>query len=258
MPATPGVAETALGQSKGSKRNWKVTASGEDWPRELLRPVRVETGFALHAAGSADIRVGNTRVLCTASVEDRQPAFLRNTPSGWITAEYRMLPGSTDSRHGRNLDGRSQEIQRLIGRSLRQAVPDLHQLRGFTITLDCDVVDADGGTRCASITGACIALVQALHSLQLPKLPEHRLVAGVSAGVVDGKVVMDLDQAHDNRAAMDCNLVSVQGQGWVEVQATGEKQPFASEALQQMLELGGQACQHLHGLQEQAIATARG
>ena len=204
---------------------------------DALRDVSFSLGFARHAEGSCLIRMGGTEVLCNASVEGRVPPFLRGKGEGWITAEYGMLPRATHTRGDREAargkqSGRTQEIQRLIGRALR-AVVDRKALGEMTITLDCDVLNADGGTRCASITGAWIALELAVRKLVannvLPRSPVTGQVAAISCGLVGGAPVLDLDYAEDSNADADANFVLTQAGGIVEIQGTAEKDPFSEE-----------------------------
>ena len=218
---------------------------------DALRAVSISTGFARHAEGSALIRMGNTEVLCAASVETRVPPFLRNTGLGWVTAEYGMLPRATHTRGDREAargkqSGRTQEIQRLIGRSLR-AVVDRAAMGEMSITLDCDVLNADGGTRCAAITGAWVALSLAFRHLVkmnvLKTVPLIGQVAAVSCGIVSGEAVLDLDYGEDSGADADANFVLTDGGGIVEIQATAEKTAFTEAQFQQLLALarGGTA-----------------
>ena len=197
------------------------------------------------------LSIGKTEVLCTASTEDRQPPFLRNTSKGWITAEYRMLPRSTHQRRTRETDGRGQEIQRLVGRSLRQ-VMTLDDLRGYTVTLDCDIINADGGTRCASITAGCVALILAVRKLDIPE-PKHRLVSAISAGITNGNPILDMDYATDSKAEVDANFVLREDNLWVEIQSTAEGKGFSSEAMHQLMTISEQGCKELHQLQRKAI-----
>src|SRR6185312_6402858 len=210
-----------------------------------LRPVRLEPGFAKYAEGSCLARFGDTHVLCTATLEDKVPPFLRNSGRGWITAEYGMLPRSTHTRTDREAargrqSGRTQEIQRLIGRSLR-AVTNLAALGERQIRIDCDVLQADGGTRTASITGSYVALHIALQKLvrdgALPALPLTDAVAAISCGIHDGQAVLDLDYAEDSAAEADANFVLTGSGGIVEIQATAEAEPFAEERFSRMLAL---------------------
>jgi len=206
---------------------------------DALRPHRIELGFLRYAEGSALIDMGNTRVLCAATIEATVPEHRKGSGSGWVTAEYSMLPRSSpqrirrESERGR-IGGRTHEIMRLIGRSLR-AVTDLAALGERTVILDCDVIQADGGTRTASITGACVALHQALATLGLPVHPLRELVAAVSVGLHDGTVRLDLDHHEDARAAVDMNVVMTEGGRYVEVQGTAEGEPFAEADLAALL-----------------------
>ncbi|MBK8578472.1 MAG: ribonuclease PH [Candidatus Accumulibacter sp.] len=210
-----------------------------------LRQVRMTRRFTCHAEGSVLIEIGNTRVLCTASVEEFVPAFLRGSGQGWVTAEYGMLPRSTHTRTGREAakgkqTGRTQEIQRLIGRALR-AVTDLKALGERQITLDCDVLQADGGTRCAAITGAWLALNDACEHLlgkrKLPANPIRDQVAAVSVGIYQGLAVVDLDYAEDAHCDTDMNVVMTGRRGIVELQGTAEGEPFTRTQMNQLLDL---------------------
>ena len=210
-----------------------------------LRPLTLTRNFTCHAEGSVLVEFGNTKVLCTASVEEGVPPFLRGKGQGWVTAEYGMLPRSTNTRTAREAakgkqSGRTQEIQRLIGRSLR-AVTDLVALGERQITLDCDVLQADGGTRCAAISGACVALHDALSTLvaggKLASHPMRELVAAVSVGIVEGMPVLDLDYAEDSVCDTDMNVVMTAGGGIIEVQGTAEGAPFSRAELDTLLEL---------------------
>ena len=230
-----------------------------------MRAARLEPGVSRHAEGSCLVRVGDTHVICTASVEERVPPFLRHSRRGWVTAEYGMLPRSTGSRTGREAargrqSGRTQEIQRLIGRSLR-AVTDLEALGERQITLDCDVIQADGGTRTAAITGAYVALHGALASLvadgAVDRLPLADQVAAVSCGIVGGEAVLDLDYAEDSTADTDANFVLTAGGGIVEVQGTAEKTPFVERQFLDMLSLARDGASHLFALQRAALARSR-
>ncbi|HAN67684.1 ribonuclease PH [Haliea sp.] len=227
-----------------------------------LRTVTLTRDFTCHAEGSVLVEFGATRVICTASVEPGVPRFLRGTGSGWVTAEYGMLPRSTGSRMDREASrgkqgGRTLEIQRLIGRSLRSAV-DLKKLGEFTITVDCDVIQADGGTRTAAITGACVALVDALNHLQRKKLittdPLLQMVASVSVGVFQGEPVLDLDYREDSRADTDMNVVMGEDGGFIEVQGTAEGQPFQRSEMNAMLDLAESGIRELFAAQKQALA----
>ena len=226
-----------------------------------LRPVTIETGFTRHAEGSALITLGDTRVLCNASVEERVPTFLKNSGSGWVTAEYGMLPRATHTRSAREAatgkqGGRTQEIQRLIGRALR-SVTELRGMPDRTITLDCDVLQADGGTRCAAITGACVALgIAAARLLKggiIPRWPLRETVAAVSVGLCAGQAVLDLAYAEDSEADVDANIVGTASGALVEIQATAERRPFTDERLGQFLALARKGLKALHELQRQAL-----
>jgi len=225
---------------------------------DQMRPVNIVRDFITTAEGAVLIEVGNTRVICTASIEETVPTFMRNSGKGWITSEYGMLPRSTltrsvrDATKGRQ-SGRTHEIQRLIGRSLR-AVTDLERLGERTIWIDCDVIQADGGTRTASITGAFIALGLALEKLveagTLTSVPLRDFVAAVSVGVVDGEVLLDLNYEEDSRADVDMNFVMTAGHKMVEVQATAEHQVFDEQQLSKMLGLARQGVQSLIAKQQ--------
>jgi len=210
-----------------------------------MRPISFTPDFTMHAEGSVLVTFGNTKVICTASVEDRQPRWLRDEDQGWVTAEYGMLPRSTNSRMGREAarggqGGRTMEIQRLIGRALRAAV-DLNKLGPRTVTLDCDVIQADGGTRTASISGAFVALSMALRKLRMGGTLEHDVIVGnvasVSVGIYDGTPVLDLDYAEDSGAETDMNVVMDSQGRFIEVQGTAEGAPFSEEEMVSMLAL---------------------
>ena len=229
---------------------------------DQLRATRFVRGFARHAEGSVLIEVGDTHVLCTASVEEGVPSFLRGKGQGWVTAEYGMLPRSTHTRSAREAargkqSGRTQEIQRLIGRSLR-AVVDLKALGERTITIDCDVLQADGGTRTASITGGYVALAQACEKLlrrgAIRTSPLHGQIAAVSVGIFAGTPVLDLDYAEDSQAETDMNVVMNNGGGFVEIQGTAEGHAFRRHELDALLELASGGLQELFALQAQALA----
>ena len=232
--------------------------------QDALREVSFSPGFAHHAEGSCLVRMGGTEVLCAASVEARVPPFLRNSGTGWVTAEYGMLPRATHTRGDREAargrqSGRTQEIQRLIGRSLR-AVVDRKALGEMTITIDCDVINADGGTRCAGITGAWVALALALgHLVRMNVLKASPLtgqVAAVSCGLVDGRAVLDLDYAEDSAADADANFVLTDGGGIVEIQGTAEKTPFSEAQFLELLSLAKSGTGRLFALQRAAVAGA--
>jgi ribonuclease PH len=230
---------------------------------DQLRPVNIIPDYIHTAEGSVLIEVGNTRVICTASLEETVPQFLRNTGKGWITAEYAMLPRSTLTRTPREVTkgragGRTHEIQRLIGRSLR-AVTDLARLGERTVWIDCDVIQADGGTRTASITGAFVALGLALEKLvqagSLTSVPLRDYVAAVSVGIVDGEILLDLSYEEDSRAEVDMNFVMTLGRKLVEVQATAERQAFDEEQLKRMMVLAGQGVQALIAKQQGVLGA---
>ncbi|GBQ30073.1 ribonuclease PH [Gluconacetobacter azotocaptans] len=231
---------------------------------DALRPVSIEPGFARHAEGSVLIRMGGTEVLCAASVESRVPPFLRGQGKGWVTAEYGMLPRATHTRGGREAakgrqSGRTQEIQRLIGRSLR-AVVNLKALGEMSITVDCDVLNADGGTRCASITGAWVALRLALETLVrnrvLASVPLTAQLAAVSCGLTGAGAVLDLDYDEDSAAAADANFVLTEAGGIVEIQGTAEQAPFSEEQFQDLMRLARIGTGQLFAAQREAVDTA--
>jgi ribonuclease PH len=229
-----------------------------------LRPIEIEPGFMRTATGSALISAGETRVICTASAQESVPRWMAGKGRGWLTAEYGMLPASTGDRKQRDatkgrLDGRSVEIQRLIGRSLRGVI-DLSQLGERTIYLDCDVLQADGGTRCASITGAYVALALACARLwaegKLEGSPLTGSVAAVSCGMVAGVALLDLDYSEDSTAEVDANVVMTGEGGLIEVQATAERTPLSRAHLDELLALAGDGIERLRAAQEQAIAAS--
>ena len=226
-----------------------------------MRPVTITRHFTAHAEGSVLVEFGQTKVLCNASVVDGVPRFLKGKGQGWITAEYGMLPRSTHSRMNREAasgkqGGRTLEIQRLIGRALRAAV-DLTKLGEYTITLDCDVIQADGGTRTAAITGACVALVDALSWLQeqgkLKTDPLKYMVAAVSVGIHEGQAICDLEYVEDSAAETDMNVVMTECGRIIEVQGTAEGEPFSQDELNQLLELAKGGIAELVTLQKQAL-----
>jgi len=228
---------------------------------DALRTVRFTRHFTRHAEGSVLVEFGDTRVLCTASVEDGVPGFLRGKSQGWVTAEYGMLPRATHTRSAREAargrqTGRTQEIQRLIGRSLR-AVVDLRALGERTVTIDCDVLQADGGTRTAAITGSYVALADAVASLRarraLQASPLHGQVAAVSVGIVGGQPVLDLDYGEDSAAETDMNVVMNDGGGFIEVQGTAEGHAFRRHELDTLLNLAATGIAELCALQTQAL-----
>ena len=229
---------------------------------DALRPVSIEPGFTRHAEGSVLIRVGNTEVLCAASVEGKVPPFMRNQGLGWVTAEYGMLPRATHTRGDREAargkqSGRTQEIQRLIGRSLR-AVVDRAAMGEITVTLDCDVLNADGGTRTAAITGAWVAMALAFRKLEAARVlkssPLAGQVAAVSCGIFQATPVLDLDYAEDSAAEADGNFVLTSSGGIVEIQATAEQKPFAQAEFDALLGLARHGVAQLAELQRKALA----
>ncbi len=230
-----------------------------------MRPVKITPNFISTAEGSALIEVGNTRVICTATIDEAVPAWMRNSGKGWITSEYGMLPRSTLTRTSREASkgkpsGRTQEIQRLIGRSLR-AVVDLKQLGERTIWIDCDVIQADGGTRTASITGAFVALGIALSRLveagTLKSVPLRDFVAATSVGIVDGEILLDLAYDEDSRAEVDMNFVMTASGKMIEVQATAEQVPFDDAQLQRMMELARKGVLDLIAQQHALLPTLK-
>ncbi|RUO63679.1 ribonuclease PH [Pseudidiomarina insulisalsae] len=229
---------------------------------QQIRPVTITRNYTRHAEGSVLIEFGDTKVLCTASVDRNVPRFLKGKGQGWVTAEYGMLPRSTHSRMDREAargkqGGRTVEIQRLIGRSLRACV-DLAALGENTITIDCDVLQADGGTRTASITGACVALVDALNWMRKQGLvktnPLKGLVAAISVGIFEGHPVADLDYPEDSKAHTDMNVVMTEAGKFIEIQGTAELEPFALEEMNEMLDLARHAIRELMDLQKKALA----
>ena len=226
-----------------------------------LRDITVTPNYLLHAEGSVLIEAGKTRVICAASVEDRVPPFLRNTGKGWVTAEYGMLPRATSTRTTREasagkVGGRTQEIQRLIGRSLR-SVTNLPALGERTVWIDCDVIQADGGTRTASITGSFVALALALEEMRardlIKTIPLSDYVAAVSVGIVDGEPLLDLAYEDDSRAEVDMNVVKTGDGRFIEVQGTAEGRPFGSEALESLLDLAGHGIRQLVAKQKEIV-----
>ncbi|HEX3096832.1 MAG TPA: ribonuclease PH [Usitatibacter sp.] len=231
-----------------------------------LRPVRFHRGYTRHAEGSVLVEMGETRVLCTASVEEKVPPFLKGKGSGWVTAEYGMLPRATHTRGSREAasgkqSGRTHEIQRLIGRSLR-AVTDLPALGERQVTIDCDVLQADGGTRCASITGAMVALADAVAGLRAKGLvtrePLRDFVAAVSVGIVGGAALLDLDYSEDSACETDMNVVMTGAGRFVEVQGTAEGAPFTRSQMNELMDLASAGISQLIRLQREALAKAVG
>ena len=242
-----------------------MTRLNDRAPNEL-RPTTITPNFTMHAEGSVLIEVGHTKVICTASVEDKVPPFLRNTGKGWVTAEYGMLPRATSTRSAREaaagkVGGRTMEIQRLIGRSMRSVV-EIEQLGERTIWLDCDVIQADGGTRCASITGAFVALVLALGKMkeadQLRAIPITDYVAAVSVGVVAGMPLLDLAYEEDSKADVDMNIVKTSDGRFIEIQGTAEEEPFATDTLTGLLGLADQGITDLINKQRAIVGPILG
>ena len=231
-----------------------------------LRPTTITPNFSIHAEGSVLIEVGFTRVICTASIEDKVPPFLRGAGKGWVTAEYGMLPRATSTRSGREaaagkVGGRTMEIQRLIGRSLRSVIK-LEQLGERTIGLDCDVIQADGGTRCASITGAFVALILALGKLkdreQLRTIPVSDYVAATSVGIVNGMPLLDLAYEEDSKADVDMNIVKTSDGRFIEIQGTAEGEPFGTDALTGLLALADKGINELVAKQREIVGSILG
>lgn len=229
-----------------------------------MRPITIQGNVSRHAEGSCLIEVGHTKVLCTATIEDRIPPWLRDGGRGWVTAEYGMLPRATTSRNQREAargkqSGRTQEIQRLIGRSLR-AVTDLEALGERQIIIDCDVLEADGGTRTASITGAYVALTLAMQHLvargTLKEVPMISSVAAISCGIVGGQALLDLDYEEDSSADVDANFILTGGGNIVEIQATGEERSFSEEEYASLIALAKEGAEKLSTMQQQAIAAS--
>ncbi len=236
-----------------------IERSGERGYQQL-RPTRITRDYLPQAEGSCLIEMGDTHVICTATIVNGTPRWLKGSGQGWVTAEYGMLPRSTGERMrreaaGNGQGGRTMEIQRLIGRSMR-AVTDMYALGDLTITLDCDVIRADGGTRCASINGAAVALYDALSRLRLKKHPMHTLVGAISMGIVQGEVLMDLDYKEDSTADTDMNLVMAEGGGLIEIQGTAEQRPFHREQLDTMLDLGAAAIAKITELQREVLGIS--
>lgn len=244
-----------------------VRESGENTMRPAdrqanqVRPITITRHYTKHAEGSVLVEFGDTKVLCNATVEEGVPRFLKGQGQGWITAEYGMLPRATNSRNAREAargkqTGRTMEIQRLIARSLRAAV-DLKALGEFTITVDCDVIQADGGTRTASISGACVALVDALNKMvaegKLKKSPLKSMVAAVSVGIVDGEPLCDLEYVEDSAADTDMNVVMIDDGRMIEVQGTAEAEPFSHEELLSLLSLAKGGIERIFEAQKEAL-----
>lgn len=231
----------------------------QDRKFDETRQVKITDHYLMSPQGSVLIEMGNTKVICTATVENVTARHLSGTGQGWVTAEYAMLPGSTGTRKKREKgkpDGRSVEIQRLIGRSLRSVV-DMEKLGERTIWIDCDVIQADGGTRTASITGAYVAMVQAMQWMKkqemIEDIPVTGYVSAISVGIVDGEKLLDLCYAEDSHAKVDMNVVMTDKGEYIEVQGTGEESPFSRDDLLELLDLGAKGCNHLHRMQENVL-----
>ena len=229
----------------------------KDRDHNQLRDISIESNVNIHAEGSVLVSFGNTKVICNASIENNVPRWMKNSDEGWITAEYGMLPRSTNERMGREAargkqSGRTQEIQRLIGRSLRQAV-NLKYLKGKTINIDCDVIQADGGTRTASITGGCVALFLAIKNHHDDHRAIKSFVAAISLGIKDNKILLDLDYDEDSSADTDINIVMNENDELIEIQGTAEDVPFSKAELVDMLEMGGSAIAELIQKQKACI-----
>ncbi len=226
-----------------------------------LRPVKITRNYLLHPEGSVLIEVGNTKIICSAMVEERVPPFLKGTGTGWVSSEYSMIPGSTGIRKTRDInklkiDGRTQEIQRLIGRSLRSVV-DLSLLGERTLWIDCDVIQADGGTRTASITGSFVAMVDALKKLKdknlIEKVPVKAFVSAVSVGIVDNEEILDLCYEEDSGALVDMNIVMTDKGEFVEIQGTGEESTFTYNQLTDLISLAAKGCKELYEIQKSVL-----
>ena len=233
---------------------------------DALRPTRITPGYIAHPEGSVLIEVGKTKVICTASIEEKVPPFLRGSGKGWVTAEYGMLPRATNTRTQREstagkVSGRTQEIQRLIGRSLR-SVTDMKTLGERTVWIDCDVIQADGGTRTAAITGGFVALVMALEKVRekgsIPRVPITDYVAATSVGIVGGMPMLDLAYAEDSKADVDMNIVKTSDGRYVEIQGTAEEEPFGTDALMSLLGLADKGIVDLIARQREVVGTILG
>ncbi len=230
-----------------------------DRPADRIRTVKITDHYLMSPQGSVLIEMGNTKVICTASVEEATAKHLTGTGKGWVTAEYSMLPGSTATRKKREKgkpDGRSVEIQRLIGRALRSVV-DMEKLGERTIWIDCDVIQADGGTRTASVTGAYVAMVQAMRWMKsqglIEEIPVTAMVAAVSVGIVEDECLLDLCYEEDSHAMVDMNVIMTDKGEYIEVQGTGEESPFSAEQLSDLLKLAQKGCMQLHEIQKQLL-----
>lgn len=231
----------------------------QDRKFDETRQVKITDNYLMSPQGSVLIEMGNTKVICTATVENTTARHLAGTGQGWVTAEYAMLPGSTGTRKKREKgkpDGRSVEIQRLIGRSLRSVV-DMEKLGERTIWIDCDVIQADGGTRTASITGAYVAMVEAMQWMKeqemIGEIPVTGYVSAISVGIVDEEKLLDLCYEEDSHAKVDMNVVMTDKGEYIEVQGTGEESPFSRDDLLELLDLGAKGCRHLHQIQENVL-----
>ncbi len=231
-----------------------------------LRPIKITNNYLKKVAGSVLVEFGNTRIICTASLDDKPAPFLRNTGKGWLTAEYSMLPMSTETRTVREsargkLGGRTHEIQRMIGRSLR-AVTDLTAFGEKTIYLDCDVIEADGGTRTASVTGAFVALVDLFKKMRedgvINEIPVHDFLSAVSVGMIDNQIMLDLEYEEDSRAAVDMNFVMTGSGLFIEVQGTAERMPFSKEQMAQMTALAECGIQQIIAKQKEIVGDLKG
>jgi len=229
--------------------------------KEELRPVKITKNYIMHPDGSVLIEVGNTKVICTAVIEDKVPPFLKGTGKGWISAEYSMIPGSTKTRKTRDInklkiDGRTQEIQRLIGRSLRSVV-DLESIGERTVWIDCDVIQADGGTRTASITGSFVAMAEAIYKLyknnEIENMPVKSFVSAVSVGMINGEAIVDLNYEEDSSADVDMNIVMTDKGEFIKVQGTGEEATFTHNDLMSLISLATKGCRELNDLQRTVL-----
>jgi len=228
---------------------------------DQLRPVKITRNYLKHAEGSVLIEMGDTKVICTASVEEKVPPFMKGQGKGWITSEYGMLPRSTEVRKLRDstrgkVDGRTMEIQRLIGRALRSVI-NLQEMGEITVFIDCDVIQADGGTRTASITGAFVALMDALNKLKtqgkIAKIPSDSFVAAISVGIKDGKALLDLNYAEDSTCQVDMNIIMTEKGHIVEIQGTGEEKPFTREEMDEMMRIGEKGIMELVRIQKKSL-----
>lgn len=231
--------------------------------KEQLRPVKITRNYIKHAEGSVLIEMGDTKVICTASIEDKVPPFLKGMGKGWITSEYGMLPRSTQTRKTRDatrgkVDGRTMEIQRLIGRALRSVV-NLEELGEITIFIDCDVIQADGGTRTAAITGSFVALVDAIHKImsqgKIKKMPIENFVSAVSVGIKDGEIILDLNYSEDSTCQVDMNIIMTEKGELVEIQGTGEEKPFTKQELDEMIRIGEKGIIELINMQKESLGS---